>query len=211
MTRMITKTVIKTMCITLLSLFGVGILFLLFLSFVAPSAMARLTRDLGMYPQSAWYSSLQYADGKGDIDNIAAAFNCSVLARDEENIVKYGKTFIEDARFKEYCEEVEAREAQEGTPLEAYTQYVYGRVGIAYYRIDRGEQGLTLALSVNTDSFVEYNAVNDLANEVVLKGDAAFAAQILTSLTSLQASGAITESGYLDRTVNILITFTAQN
>ncbi len=63
MARQITKLVIKTMLVTLLSIVGLAVVFFLILSLTAPAAMARHTLDLGMYPQGAWFSTLQYADG----------------------------------------------------------------------------------------------------------------------------------------------------
>ncbi len=190
MARDITKLVFKTMIVTLLSIVGAAIVFFLIISFTAPAAMARLTRDLGMYSQSAWFSSLQYAEGRGDIENIELAMNCAAVAGDEQKVAEYGAMFIADARFSEYCAARE--EAEEGEFLESYTQYVYGRVSVARYRIGQKQEGLDLALSVNRTSFDEYNAVTDLVNEVIVVGDKAFGGEILTSLTALRAEESLT-------------------
>ena len=190
MARDITKLVFKTMIVTLLSIVGAAIVFFLIISFTAPAAMARLTRDLGMYSQSAWFSSLQYAEGRGDIENIELAMNCAAVAGDEQKVAEYGAMFIADVRFSEYCAARE--EAEEGKFLESYTQYVYGRVSVARYRIGQKQEGLDLALSVNRTSFDEYNAVTDLVNEVIVVGDKAFGGEILTSLTALRAEESLT-------------------
>ena len=189
MARQITKLVIKTMLVTLLSIVGLAVVFFLILSLTAPAAMARLTLDLGMYTQSAWFSSLQYADGKGDIENTELAMNCSSLAGDEEGVAEYGAAFIADERFPEYAAAREAEEA--GKYSEVYTQFVYGRVGVAHYRIGQKAEGLELTLSVNRTSFDEYNAVTDLINEVILAGDTAFGGEILTSLSELRSAATV--------------------
>lgn len=209
MAREITKLVFKTMLVTLLSIVGVAVVFFLIISFTAPAAMARLTRDLGMYSQSAWFSSLQYADGRGDIENIELAMTCSSLAGDEAGVAEYGAAFIADSRFAEYCTAREEEEA--GKYRKSYTQFVYGRVSIAYYRIGEKEDGLELALSVNRTSFDEYNAVTDLVNEVIVKGDKSFGGEILVSLTELGAADSVAAEDvpHLQSVIDNLTRFTA--
>ncbi|MBQ9081856.1 MAG: hypothetical protein IJY26_04430 [Clostridia bacterium] len=207
MAREITKLAIKAMFITLLSIVGAAFAVVLFLSFSAPAAMARLTLDIGMYEQSAWYSSRQYDEGEGDIEHIELAFNCSVLAGDTEGVVEYGTAFIEDARFMEYAKQKETQES--GKYKESYIQYVYGQVSVAYYRTENKTKAEALALSVNTQTFDEYNAVTDLINEVILSGDKIFAEDILSSLTDLQATGNVKNTQYLTKAVNNLKLFTA--
>ncbi len=207
MAREITKLALKTVAITLLSIIGVALIIFLMLSFTAPAAMARLTRDLTMYKTSAWYSSLQYADGRGDIENIELAMNCCALAGDDEGVVKYGVKFIEDSRFETYCAQREEAEKDLGYK-ETYTQYVYGTVSVAYYGAGEGEKGIDLAIAANSSSFSEYNAVTDLVNEVILAGDKTFASAILTRLTTLKESGGIADMQYLDKTIENLTMFT---
>ncbi len=209
MAREITKLVFKTMFVTLLSIVGLAVVFFLILSFTAPAAMARLTLDLGMYTQSAWFSALQYADGKGDIENIELAMNCSSLAGDEEGVVRYGSAFIADERFSDYADAREAEEA--GQYSEVYTQYVYGRISVAHYRIGQKTEGLELALSVNQTSFDEYNAVTDLVNEVIVSGDTEFGGEILTSLSELREAETVdaADAENLAAVIDNLTVFTA--
>lgn len=209
MAREITKLVFKTMLVTLLSIVGVAVVFFLIISFTAPAAMARLTRDLGMYSQSAWFSSLQYADGRGDIENIEFAMTCSSLAGDEAGVAEYGVRFIADTRFPEYCAAREEEEA--GKYKESYTQYVYGRVSVAYYRIGQKADGLELSLSANQTTFDAYNAVTDLVNEVIVSGDREFGGEILVSLTELRTKDSVEadDRKNLDATIENLTRFTA--
>lgn len=207
MAREITKLVLKATLVTLLSIVSLVLVLLMLLSFTAPAAMARLTRDLGMYQQSAWYSSLQYAEGNGDISNIEMSMNCCALVGDEEGVIKYGVQFIEDQRFEAHCAQREAEEA--GKYDELYTQYVYGRIGLAYYRTQQKQAALDLALSVNINTFDEYNAVTDLVNEVILKQDKVFGAEILTKLSVLRNTGSVSDAQYLDATIQNLTVFTS--
>lgn len=210
MAREINKLVMRTMAFTLLTIVGTAVLVFLLLSFVAPAAMARFTCDLGMYKQSAWYSSLQYADGAGDIENAEFAMNCCVLAEDDEGVAKYGAQFIGDKRFQEYSLSREREEAESGKAyLESYTQYVYGLIGVAYYRIGRSEEAVRLTLSINETEFAEYNAVNDLVTEAIIKSDKAFATSILTKLSARKETGAYEDTEYLDATIETLKKFTA--
>ncbi len=184
-----TKSSLIAVAITFASIIGVAAVFFLILSLVAPMAMAKLTKDIGMYSTSAWYSSLQYDEGKGEISNIENAMYCAAMAKDEEKVAEYGLAFINDTRFVEYSAKRE--KAEEGKYQERYSQYVYGMVSIAQYHTDKKSESVNLAISANQTIFEKYNAVTDLVNEVIIKGDKMFAGEILSSLQTLQTSGTI--------------------
>lgn len=209
MVKELASLVLKTILLTLLSIVGVAAVFFFLLSLTAPAAMAKLTLDLGMYKQSAWFAYLQYADGNGNISYIEDAFNRCVYIEYDKGIIEYGTMYIEDERFEEYAAEREEEEAELGY-LEVYTQYVYGVISVSYYNTEENEMALELALSVNQDTFDEYNAVTDLITEVMLARDTEYAADIRDALETLQTAGTVKssdEQGYLETAISKLELF----
>lgn len=172
--------------VTLVAALVVLFVVFLILSFVAPAAMSRLTGDIGMYKCSAWYASLQYADGAGDIEYAERAMEMSARAGNEEGVVRYGVAFLSDERFSTYCAEKESSE--EYILPEKYGQHVYGRVGVAHYRVGHKDEGLELVFSVNTESFDKYNAVTDLGYEIIVCKDAEFLNTVYERLSLLDTS-----------------------
>lgn len=207
------KLILKTVALTLATIFASVAIILLLLSFSAPAAMAKFTGDIGLYNQSAFYDSLAYADGGGKIEYIAEAVNYSARTENYKKVIRYGTAFIEDERFEAYCREQEEWEKENyGEISESYDQYVYGLICVAYYYEGQNQEALELALSVNQTGFDRYNAATDLIREVIIStgntGDKTFAKEILNELKALRDGGAIAETAALDEMISTLTQYT---
>jgi hypothetical protein len=172
--KMIGKTVLMTV-----AAFAVVCIFILgLLTFTAPVAMSRFTRRMGLYGQSAWYSSLQYTYS-GELVYLYDAMNISVSGGKDKNVIRYGEQLVQADGFEAYCTASDEAE----TPVEGRYQYVYGRLSVAYYNLGEGDKSLELAFSVNEATFTRYNAVSDLVYQVeYIDGDKEFAGKILEKL-----------------------------
>ena len=177
-TREMIKLIAETVFITVAAFFVVVAFLFLLLTFTAPAAMAKLTGNLGMYRQSAWYSSMQYSYSK-DVSYISDAFNYGVMAEDNQLVIEYGTTFIQAEGFEEYCDRTDERLQY----AEGYEQYVYGTVSIAYYDSDDKDNALRIALQATKEEFEYYNAVTDLLYRAVYEEkDKEFANTVLAEV-----------------------------
>jgi hypothetical protein len=200
------KMIGQTVLATVASFFAVCLFLFLLLTFTAPLSMSRFTKNMGFYGQSAWYSSLQYAYS-GNLDYLYDAMNLSVEGGKNKNVIRYGERLIATEGFQNYCEQ-----RDEGQQIiETSYQYVYGRICVAYYNIGQGEKGLELALSVNADEFVRYNAVADLVYQAeYIARDKAFVAEILEKLEDEEYTEGIEDETCLDEMRLQLRKFIAQ-
>lgn len=195
------KTIGEIILATVGAFLSVFCLLMLLLVFTAPGAVATLTHSMGMYGQSAWLASMQYADGKGDVSYIADAMLYSIEQKNDEKIVEYGTVLIADARFPEYCKEVQGAG-------ETFDQFVYGRIGISYYRLNQKEKGVETVFSAIGTEFPHSNAVADLVYVVIVGQDKDTAATILSELIGLKDSGKITDGTSLEQLIVSLENFT---
>lgn len=196
------KTIGEIILATIGSFLSILCFLILLLVFTAPGAVATLTHSMGMYGQSAWLASVQYADGKGDISYIADAMTYSIEQKNDEKIVEYGERLLADARFAEYCETRDAEGA------ETYDQFVYGQLGIAYYRLEEKEKAVEKVFSAIGSEFSQTNAVTDLTYVVIVNRDRETAKDILDGVLALQESGKIEDDTYLSKLASSLKKFT---
>lgn len=201
------KMIGETVLITVAAFAAVIILIVLLLSFTAPVAMARLTYSMGMYGQSAWYSSLQYSYS-GEVAYLFDAMNTSVTAGKDKNVIRYGEKLVVAEGFEDYCNQID--ESRENL-IERQYQYVYGCICIAYYNIGQGEEGLSLALSVNADTFERYNAVTDLVYQAeYIERDKDFLKTVLERLQSPEYTAGIEDDECLQEMILQLSEFMSQ-
>jgi hypothetical protein len=124
----------------------------------------------------------------------------------DENIIRYGEELVQTEDFEAYCREKDAGMEV----IESSYQYIYGRICVAYYHLGEGEKGLEIALSVNADTFVRYNAVTDLVYQAeYIARDKAFAGEILEKLEGEYMEG-IEDDTCLNEMILQLSKFIAQ-
>lgn len=198
------KTIGEIILATVGAFLSVCCLLLLILAFTAPGAVAVLTYNMGMYGQSAWLASMQYADGKGDVSYIADAMRYSIEQKNYEMVVEYGNQLVADARFADYCAEIQNGEG------ETFDQFVYGQISISYYRLSKNDEAVETAFSAIGESFPHSNAVADLVYVVVINQDKDMAKAILTQLVELRDSSRIKDDSSLTQLVVSLKNFTDQ-
>lgn len=134
MDKLVVKTAVKAVLIILCA---VLVAFAVF-NLAFPQHMATLWENTGNYAIAVKYTDLRYKYSQ-DGDDLARCFDDSVLAGDNEIIIRYGNELIAHADFSEICEKKDEifSNGLYGTLKYKYT--VYSEVACAYYR--RGFDG----------------------------------------------------------------------
>lgn len=166
MDKLVVKTAVKAVLIILCA---VLVAFAVF-NLAFPQHMATLWENTGNYAIAVKYTDLRYKYTQ-DVDDLARCFDDSVLAGDNEIIIRYGNELIAHSDFAYVCEKKDEifSEGLYGKKLK-YKDTVYSEVASAYYR--RGFDGdLVKAVKVAaegtpTNAFEYGNPLMSLAAKI---------------------------------------------
>lgn len=168
--RVIVRTIVNTLCaISVLC----AILFLS-ASLVFPSAMMEVSYKLGDDNGAMKYAYTAYSR-TGYVDYIAYATDVAFGMDDDEDIVRYGETFINDEAFLSYCSEMDELYEQ---PAGAYRKYVYGKVVVSLYKLNEKQKAFDYAMQSVNGVFEQNNALVALFIESLVRGDAEMVSKI---------------------------------
>lgn len=174
------KVILKTALKTLLAVIIAFILALLILCFGFPRTMADICRKFGSYSFAASFSSLSYKY-YGETDDLYNCANYSILAKNDNDTVNYGKelAFSDEERFKAYCAEHEGAK-----------QWILGNLAAAQYRTGDKEGALKTA-QASLDGETDFPAGNAVISLTVEVGKA-FDKPAATALKELLESANVT-------------------
>lgn len=123
------KLIIKTVLITLLSVFAVLLVLVTGMTILAPKTMSNVFYSMGNKHTALWYAELQYQKfgNYGDLENVVVLSNeCS----DYKRTAKYSKKLIENSNFTTLCAEKDAS----GNYGMSYFNYIHGNLAVALYK-----------------------------------------------------------------------------
>lgn len=187
------KIILRTTLKTLLGLVIALLIIFLVLSFGFPSQMASLFEKMGAYGIATNYASLSYAY-KNDADSLERCARDSILAGDDEDIVKYCTYLAGDDGFGAVCEK---------NGGESYRQYIYGKLAASLYKTGDADGALnTVAEALDGRGFPENNAAIELALCVVRAEDGGCAARLSELLDGIEPEEG--ERGDYEKVKNIL-------
>lgn len=180
----IDRVIIKAMLSTLMAIIVLCAVMFAALVFLFPSTMMGISYNVGLDDASAWFAGRAYKQ-QTRIYYIAYATEVAIGTGDPENIEKYGDLFIADDGFAEYCEQLDRDESVENASG-TYAQYIYGQVCAAKYRLNKKDEALELAFSVNREAFPPNNAVAAVLAASVGKNDGPVIEEILSRMRRLK-------------------------
>ena len=207
----IDKVILKAVLSTLLSILVLcGIAGAVLTAFF-PSTMMELAYDFGCDGGSARFANRAYKQF-GNVYYIAYATEVSIGTGDSAKIEKYGKKFISDDNFADYCANMDEKDGVDGS----YAQYIYGQVYSAAYRLGKRSEAIESAFAVNGNAFPRNNAVAAVLFTAAREsGTEAVEAvnSVLERLRNLKTQSDFSEadSEYLDRLISLAEEWMATN
>lgn len=178
---MLTKTILKSIVVTLASIVMLLVMGFAVLSLAFPLTLSRVSASLGLYGVATHYAGMEYERSK-DISDLAAATQYAIFAEDDRLIESYGDQLIEHPDFYAYC-------PTESMEKGDYQQYIFGRLACAKYNLGDKERAVSLVFSVNEDAFPANNAIIYLALSAIDADDKATCEDILTRLETFVVEG----------------------
>lgn len=192
----LSKIIVKTILKTVLGLVAVLAVAFLIMSLGFPQTMAGICEKTGAYNLATGYASLRYAY-TGSAEDLDRCAGDSILAGNDENIVKYCGSLVKEDEFTEICLKYEGNGD--------YRQYVYSKLAAAQYRTGDKEGALASAQEAleGVGGFPAGNAIAALATEVAEARDKDTASKLLAVIEKISPVGD-EESVYYNRVKNIL-------
>lgn len=175
--KVIVRTIVNTLCaIAILCVSSV-----LFASLVFPSTMMGISYKLGNDSGAMKYAYTSYTR-TNEVVYIAYATEVAFGVDDDEDIVRYGESFVADENFSEYCAQVDLNS---GTAQGAYRQYVYGRLVVSEYSLGEKDKAFSYAVEAIGDKFVKNNALVALLFEAMVSNDSVTVEKVILKMRSL--------------------------
>ncbi len=190
------KVIFKTALKTVLAVIIAFILALIILCFGFPRTTADICQSFGNYSLAASFSSLNYKY-YGDVDDLYACANYSILSKDDKKIISYCKQFADDERFEDYCAD-----------KDGVKQWVLSNLSAAQYRRGDKEGALKTAESslAGSNGFPSGNAVVSLTIEVGKAMDKQTATALKEFLDGADVVPSADEQATFDNVMKILTT-----
>ena len=187
------KVILKTALKTLLAVIIAFILALLILCFGFPRTMADVCQKFGSYSFAASFSSLSYKY-YGETDDLYNCVNYSILAKDDNDTVKYGKelAFADQEKFESYCRDKDAKNLKENGEITNTKQWILGNLAAAQYRKGDKEGALKTA-KASLEGAADFPAGNAVISLTIEVGKA-FDKPMATALKELLESANVTPS-----------------
>ena len=141
------KIILKASLITVGALIAAGILVFSLWILISPHSMATVSEKLGNYNFAVTCANLKfkYSD---DTEDLARCVEDSILAKDDEKIVKYGEQLIARDDFDKMCEKRDS----ELVPLDGkqgatnnYKTYILSTLAVSQYRTGNLEKAVVTA------------------------------------------------------------------
>lgn len=178
MSRNVKKATIQTIVVVLAIVVVTAILFVN----LAPKQMYILTRDLGFTSLSKNYA-VKYYEKSDDIEYLAYSIEVSVKSNEHAFVTKYADELVNHKDFESYCQKRDKEVS--GNNISPYKQYILGMIAVSEFSVGEKQKALDRVFSVNTDSFVENNAVVVLVVNVLNAKDKSFATEIRDNLVQM--------------------------
>lgn len=175
MKKLILKTAIITLCITLvlaISIFGI-------ISFGAPAAMMDFTASLGLKSASGDYA-YEYYTRSAELPYLARSAELAYDCKDYETAHERLCALIENEGFSDLCAARDEATQNAGS----YAQYVFGMTACAKYRLGEKDAAAEFAVRNTPADFPEYSAAVSLALEGIAANDGEFCASFRETLIS---------------------------
>ncbi len=190
------KIIVKTFIKTALGLIAALAVVFIIMSFGFPQHMAGMCENIGAYGLATGYASLRYTY-TGSAEDLDRCARDSILADNDENIVKYCGSLVETDGFADIC-------LSYGGDVD-YRQYVYSKLSVAQYRSGDKDGALASATEalVGVEGFPVNNALAALATEVATAEDSDTAGKLLAVMEKISPDGD-GEEDYFNRVKNIL-------
>lgn len=190
------KIIVKTFIKTVLGLIAILAVAFLIMSFGFPQSMAGMCENVGAYNLATGYASLRYTY-TGSAEDLDRCARDSILAGNDENMVKYCGSLVKEDEFTEICLSYDGKGD--------YRQYVYSKLTAAQYRTGDKAGALLSAQEAleGVDGFPAGNALAALATEVAETRDEDTAGKLLAVIEKISPVGD-EESVYYNRVKNIL-------
>ena len=140
------KIILKASLITLGALIAAGILIFSLWIIISPQSMATVSEKLGNYNFAVTCANLKfkYSD---DTEDLARCVEDSILAKDDEKIVKYGEKLIARDDFDKLCAKRDG-ELAPADGVEAsrnYKTYILSTLAVSQYREGNLEKAVATA------------------------------------------------------------------
>lgn len=177
------KVVLRAALSTLAAIAALLAFMILALCLIYPSAMMKITYELGMDSSSIRNATRAY-ERTDDVEMIAYATEVAIGADDYEKINECGELLIADDEFAAYCQKRNAELGKSG-----YEQYIYGQVCVAKYR--QGDAtAIDRAFALVGNAFPENNAIAAVLFAAMNANDSASVLTIKEKMSELSVSAA---------------------
>ena len=188
------RVILRSILTTLLSIIVMFGIMLGALCWLFPSAMTKITHDLGMDKASLRYATRTYKR-TGDVTYAAFAFDSAISLKELVEIEENGLLFIADDEFLSYCKLLDKEIATNSETVKEnqritmpYEQYVYGQVTMAQYLQGKKADAIATALASIQNRFPRNNAAALLYITASKGGDTEIAVTLKTKMQELRVS-----------------------
>ena len=175
------KVVWRTLLSTLLAIVILLSALSLLLCLVFPSTVMEITYKLGWDDVSVKYAMRAY-NQTGSVKYVVFATETAIGTNDYADIERCGLLLIADEDFQTYSE---SRNVNLDTTKITYQQYVYGKISLAQYRMDKKTEAQDTAFAGIGNTFPQNNAAVALMVTALTEKDGATVTEIKIKMQTL--------------------------